>query len=193
MYENLGSPRKWLVNPRKSSEVLGSPRKFSEVLGSPRKSSEVLGSSLEAGHQFNFAIGHPTPSESLCVCSAALLHHYSKLGSCGVSPPTYKVSGHPVKLNNSLFCLLSPSEEGTNCTWEIQKTQEKGLVPQISPDLLEPPFLKPLRFWQSKKRFWPVQFVAFHRRKQSSDTSADRRTHPKKKGRGGPPWSKTPF
>ena len=41
------------------------------------------------------------------------------------------------------FCLFRPFPEGTNSTWEIQKTEEKGLFPQISSDLLKPPSLKP--------------------------------------------------
>ena len=53
----LGSPRKWLVNPRKSLEVLESPRKFSEV-------------PLKQGTKFNFPTGHSTLSEFLCVCSS---------------------------------------------------------------------------------------------------------------------------
>ena len=41
------------------------------------------------------------------------------------------------------FCLSRPFPEGTKSTWEIQKTEEKGLFPQISSDLLKPPSLKP--------------------------------------------------
>ena len=41
------------------------------------------------------------------------------------------------------FCLLRPFPEGAKSTWEIQKTEEKGLFPQISSDLLKPPSLKP--------------------------------------------------
>ena len=39
--------------------------------------------------------------------------------------------------------LFRPFPEGTKSTWEIQKTEEKGLFPQISSDLLKPPSLKP--------------------------------------------------
>ena len=41
------------------------------------------------------------------------------------------------------FCLFGPFPEGTKSTWEIKKTEEKGLFPQISSDLLKPPSLKP--------------------------------------------------
>ena len=41
------------------------------------------------------------------------------------------------------FCLFRPLPEGAKSTWEIQKTEEKGLFPQISSDLLKPPSLKP--------------------------------------------------
>ena len=41
------------------------------------------------------------------------------------------------------FCLFCPFPEGAKSTWEIQKTEEKGLFPQISSDLLKPPSLKP--------------------------------------------------
>ena len=40
------------------------------------------------------------------------------------------------------FCLFRPFPEGAKSTWEIQKTEEKGLSPQISSDLLKPPSLK---------------------------------------------------
>ena len=41
------------------------------------------------------------------------------------------------------YCLFRPFPEGAKSTWEIQKTEEKGLFPQISSDLLKPPSLKP--------------------------------------------------
>ena len=41
------------------------------------------------------------------------------------------------------FCLFRPFPEGAKSTWEIQKTEENGLFPQISSDLLKPPSLKP--------------------------------------------------
>ena len=39
--------------------------------------------------------------------------------------------------------LFRPFPERPNSTWKIQKTEEKGLFPQISSDLLKPPSLKP--------------------------------------------------
>ena len=41
------------------------------------------------------------------------------------------------------FCLFRPFPEGAKSTWKIQKTEEKGLFPQISSDFLKPPSLKP--------------------------------------------------
>ena len=42
------------------------------------------------------------------------------------------------------FCLFRPFPEGVKSTWQIpKKTEEKGLFPQISSDLLNPPSLKP--------------------------------------------------
>ena len=41
------------------------------------------------------------------------------------------------------FCLFRRFPEGAKSTRKIQKTEEKGLLPQISSDLLKPPSLKP--------------------------------------------------
>ena len=41
------------------------------------------------------------------------------------------------------FCLFHPFPEGPSSPWEFQKTEEEGLFPQISSDLLKPPSLKP--------------------------------------------------
>ena len=41
------------------------------------------------------------------------------------------------------FCLFRPFLEGLKSTWKIQKTEEKGLFPQMSSDFLKPPSLKP--------------------------------------------------
>ena len=43
----------------------------------------------------------------------------------------------------TFFCLFRPFPEGAKSTWEIQISEEKGLFPQISSDLLKPPSLKP--------------------------------------------------
>ena len=37
------------------------------------------------------------------------------------------------------FCLFRPFPEGAKSSRKIQKTEEKGLFPQISSDLLKPP------------------------------------------------------
>ena len=44
---------------------------------------------------------------------------------------------------SALFLPFSPCSGGPEGTWQIQKTLEKGLFPQISSDLLKPPSLKP--------------------------------------------------
>ena len=49
----------------------------------------------------------------------------------------------PKSAFSALFLPFSPFSGGCKSTWEIQKTEEKGLFPQISSDLLKPPSLKP--------------------------------------------------
>ena len=44
---------------------------------------------------------------------------------------------------SAFFALFRPFPEGVKSTWETVKTEEKGLFPQISSDLLKPPSLKP--------------------------------------------------
>ena len=44
---------------------------------------------------------------------------------------------------SAFFGLFRPFPEGAKSTWEIQKTEEKGLFPPISSDFLKPPSLKP--------------------------------------------------
>ena len=41
------------------------------------------------------------------------------------------------------LCLFRPFLDGAESAWEIQKTEEKDLFPQISSDLLKPTSLKP--------------------------------------------------
>ena len=59
------------------------------------------------------------------------------------------MSGRPsrksaeIGLFSPFFCLFRPFPESLESTWKIQKTEEKGLFPQISSDLLKPPSLKP--------------------------------------------------
>ena len=62
-------------------------------------------------------------------------------GLRGVSPPFLEIGQN--RPFSPFFCLFRPFPEGAKSTWEIQKTEEKGLFPQISSDLLKPPSLKP--------------------------------------------------
>ena len=62
-------------------------------------------------------------------------------GLRGVWPPFLEIGRN--RPFSPFFCLFCPFPEGTKSTWEIQKTEEKGLFPQISSDLLKPPSLKP--------------------------------------------------
>ena len=62
-------------------------------------------------------------------------------GLRGVWPPVLEIGrDQPF---SPFFCLFRPFPEGPDSTWKIQKTEEKGLFPQISSDLLKPPSLKP--------------------------------------------------
>ena len=62
-------------------------------------------------------------------------------GLRGVWPPFPEIGRNRPK--SPFFCLFRPFPEGAKSTWEIQKTEEKGLFPQISSDFLKPPSLKP--------------------------------------------------
>ena len=62
-------------------------------------------------------------------------------GLRGVWPPFLEIGRN--RPFSPFFCLFHPFLEGAKSTWEIQKTEEKGLFPQISSDLLKPPSLKP--------------------------------------------------
>ena len=59
-------------------------------------------------------------------------------GLRGVWPPFLEIGR-----NRPFSAFFTPFLEGPNGTWKIQKTEEKGLFPQISSDLLKPPSLKP--------------------------------------------------
>ena len=59
-------------------------------------------------------------------------------GLRGVWPPFPEIGR-----NRPFSPFFRPFPEGAKSTWEIQKTEEKGLFPQISSDLLKPPSLKP--------------------------------------------------
>ena len=62
-------------------------------------------------------------------------------GLRGVWLPFLEISRNRPK--SPFFCLFRPFPEGPKSTREIQKTEEKGLFPQISSDFLKPPSLKP--------------------------------------------------
>ena len=62
-------------------------------------------------------------------------------GLRGVWPPFLEIGRNRPK--SPFFCLFRPFPEGAKSTWEIQKTEEKGLFPQISSDFLKPTSLKP--------------------------------------------------
>ena len=62
-------------------------------------------------------------------------------GLRGAWPPFPEIGrNRPFSL---FFCLFRPFPEGLKSTWEIQKTEEKGLFPQISSDFLNPHLLNP--------------------------------------------------
>ena len=62
-------------------------------------------------------------------------------GLKGVWPPVLEIGRN--RPFSPFFCLFHPLPQGAKSTWAIQKTEEKGLFPQISSDLLTPPSLKP--------------------------------------------------
>ena len=71
-------------------------------------------------------------------------------GLRGVWPPFLEIGQN--RPFSPFFCIFRSFPEGAKSTWKIQKTEEKNLFPQISPDLLKPPSLKPpfpaLQFWK---------------------------------------------
>ena len=62
-------------------------------------------------------------------------------GLRGVWPPFPEIGRN--RPFSPFFCLFRPFPEGPKSPWKIQKTEEKGLFPQISSDFLTPPSLKP--------------------------------------------------
>ena len=62
-------------------------------------------------------------------------------GLRGVWPPFPEIGRN--RPFSPFFCLFRPFPEGLKSTWKIQKTEEKGLFPQIFSDFLKPPSLKP--------------------------------------------------
>ena len=77
-------------------------------------------------------------------------------GLRGVWPPFLEIGRN--RPFSPFFCLFRPSPEGAKSTLEIQKTEEKGLFPQISSDLLRPLSLKPP--FAALQRVWQEQHVA---------------------------------
>ena len=61
----------------------------------------------------------------------------------------------PSGLFRPCYAPLSHFERGLNSTWETQKTNDKGLVPQFSSDSVKPPSLKAsitaAQFWAHKE------------------------------------------
>ena len=75
-------------------------------------------------------------------------------GLRGVWPPVLQIGRN--RPFSPFFCLFCHFPEGKKATWKIQKTEEKGLFPQISSDFLKPPSLKPpFAALQRKKGFRP--------------------------------------
>ena len=62
-------------------------------------------------------------------------------GLRGVWPPFPEIGRN--RPFSPFFCLFRPFPDCAKSTWKIQKTEEKGLFPQISSDFLKPPSLKP--------------------------------------------------
>ena len=93
-------------------------------------------------------------------------------GLRGVCSPFLEIGRNPSF--SPFLCLFRPFPEGPNSTWPCQKTEEKGLFPQISSDLPKPPSLKPhLRHSKLYKGFFssPSGCGRLH---QNSWTSAPR-------------------
>ena len=74
-------------------------------------------------------------------CWAAANGGVTNGGLRGVWPPFPEIGRN--RPFSPFCCLFRPFPEGLKSTWEIQKTEEKGLFPQISSDFLKPPSLKP--------------------------------------------------
>ena len=96
------------------------------------------------GEFFLVSVSHETKHEKSSKNSgnwAAANGGVTNGGLRGVWPPFLGIGRN--RPFSPFFCLFRPFPEGTKSAWEIQKTEEKGLFPQISSDLLKPPSLKP--------------------------------------------------
>ena len=86
-------------------------------------------------------------------------------GLRGVWPPSPEIGRN--RPFSPFSCLFRPFPGGAKSTWKIQKTEEKGLFPQISSDLLKPPSLKPpFAALQAKN---PVESLQWRRRPEIAD------------------------
>ena len=100
-------------------------------------------------------------------CWAAANGGVTNGGLRGVWPPFLEIGRN--RPFSPFCCPFRPFPEGTKSTWEIQKTEEKGLFPQISSDLLKPPSLKPpfaaLQPWAAfiSVFFWSYFWSANHK------------------------------
>ena len=81
------------------------------------------------------------PDSKVWVCWAAANGGVTNRGLRGVWPPSPEIGRN--RPFSPFFCLFRPFPEGWKSTLKTQKTEEKGLFPQISSDLLKPPSLKP--------------------------------------------------
>ena len=75
-----------------------------------------------------------TPSRPKCLCLWVFLARLR-----GVWPPFLEIGRNGSFSPFLRLCRGFP--DGAKSTWEIQKTEENGLFPRISSDLLEPPSL----------------------------------------------------
>ena len=77
----------------------------------------------------------------MCMSWAAANGGVTNGGLRGVWPPFLEIGRN--RPFSPFFCLFRTFLEGAKSTWEIRISEEKGLFPQISSDLLRPPSLKP--------------------------------------------------
>ena len=87
--------------------------------------------------------GYPGPKLTWAAANGGVTNG----GLRGVWPPFLEIGRN--RPFSPFFCLFRPFPEGAKSTWEIQKTEAKGLFPQISSDLLKPPSAAPqkLTLW----------------------------------------------
>ena len=91
-------------------------------------------------------------------------------GLRGVWPPFSEIGRN--RPFSPFFCLFRPFPEDAKSTWKIQKTEEKGLFPQISSDFLKPPSLKPPFAAPQLNRDFGSSILAVFPRKNSKTQSS---------------------